>query len=171
VTPAHPTPAQVRPRPLPPQVRDRRAYFPHTPVHRRRPDVPLRVQKIAGAAHHRVHQGFGVVGAPKDGHGAPVAAVAERDLGRQQVVEPVEARHDGGPLHHAGHGGVAVVVQGQVVAEDVDAAEGPGVSLEGAPSSPVTTTYPVSFSLSCWYMVKISILPAIVVAADTGENR
>jgi hypothetical protein len=26
----------------------------------------------------------------------------------------------------AGHGGVAVVVQGQVVAEDVDAAEGPG---------------------------------------------
>jgi hypothetical protein len=140
-------------------------------VHRRRPDVPLRVQKIAGAAHHRVHRGLGVVGAPKDGHGAPVAAVAERDLGRQQVVEPVEARHDGGPLHHAGHGGVAVVVQGQVVAEDVDAAEGPGVSLEGAPSSPVTTTYPVSFSLSCWYTVKISILPAIVVAADTGENR
>jgi hypothetical protein len=95
-------------------------------VHRRRPDVPLRVQKIAGAAHHRVHRGLGVVGAPKDGHGAPVAAVAERDLGRQQVVEPVEARRDGGPLHHAGHGGVAVVVQGQVVAEDVDAAEGPG---------------------------------------------
>jgi hypothetical protein len=73
-------------------------------VHRRRPDVPLRVQKIAGAAHHRVHRGLGVVGAPKDGHGAPVAAVAERDLGRQQVVEPVEARRDGGPLHHAGPG-------------------------------------------------------------------
>jgi hypothetical protein len=95
-------------------------------VHRRGPDVSQRVREVAGATHHRVVGRLGVVGAPKDRDGAPVAAVVDRDLGQRHALQPVEAGGDGGPLRDARHPGVPVRAHRQVVAEDVDGAEGRG---------------------------------------------
>lgn len=95
-------------------------------VHRRRSDVAHRVREIASATNHRVVGWLGVVRSPEDGHGAPVAAAVDRDLGQRQAPQPVEAGRDGGPLRHADHPGGPVGVHRQVVAEDVDGTEGRG---------------------------------------------
>lgn len=92
-------------------------------VHGRRPDVAQRVREVSGAAHNRVVSRLCVVRPAEDGHGAPAAAVVQRDLGGRQAQQPVEAGGHGAPLRDAGHGGRPVGVHRQVVPEHVDGAE------------------------------------------------